>query len=125
MKTLSLGILAAASLFSITSASVAQAGTVTLDAPHAGASLHTGRIAMSVYFTRTDSDAFQVVATYAGKAEPDQPRRIVMALSDGDRVSFGLPGHRGALYTFARDGGVVTVSDSIAPIATCAESPEI
>ena len=33
-----------------------------------------------------------------------------MALSDGDDVSFSLPGHEETLYKFQRTGSIVTVT---------------
>jgi hypothetical protein len=89
----------------------AKAGTINLSAPLAGASLHSDGIAMSVYFIEASGGAFEVVVTYIGDTADDRPARTVMALSDGDHVQFGLPGRAGTLYSFARNGGVVTVSD--------------
>jgi len=112
----------AATLFA-SAAPAAPASSVTLNAPYAGATLGSEEIAMSVYFTETAGDAFEVVATYLGAAQ-DQPQRIVMALSDGDDVRFGLPDHAGKLYKFARNGDAVTVSEAAAqPIVTA--SPDM
>ena len=112
MKNLVLAAAFAATLFaSAISASAGGLKTVTLDAPLAGATLNSGEIVMSVYFTETEDGAFEVVATYLDAAQ-DQPRRIVMALSDGDTLKFGLPGHAGKLYHFARNGDAVTVFEA-------------
>lgn len=91
--------------------SSALAETISLSAPLAGSSLRSGGIHMSTYFIPVAQDALEVVVTYADDATPYQPKRIVMALRDGDQARFGLPGHPGTLYTFSRDGGVVTISD--------------
>lgn len=66
---------------------------------------------MSAYFVETMEGAFEVVVLYVDDATPYQPRRIVMALRDGDQAQFGLPEHPGTLYAFSRDGSVVTISD--------------
>lgn len=110
MKALTPYALAAA-LFAAIPASTALAGTIELSAPRAGASLHSGEIVLSAYFVAAADGALEVVATYADKAAAYHPRRIVMALRDGDQSRFGLPGHPGTLYTFSRDGEVVTISD--------------
>ena len=124
MKSLVIAAAFAATLF--TSAISASAGgieTVTLDAPRAGETLNSREIVMSVYFTEAEDGALEVVATYLDAAE-DQPRRIVMALSDGDTLKFGLPGHAGKLYQFARNGDAVTVSETPVHSARLA-SPEM
>ncbi|WP_138467542.1 hypothetical protein [Poseidonocella sp. HB161398] len=92
------------------SATAAAADEVTLSKPLAGAALHEGGVDMSVYWVEAAA-GYEVVATYQGQADA-QPARIAMVLADGDRVTFGLPGARGLLYSFARDGGAVTVSGS-------------
>ena len=111
MRTLATTAFAAALFASAISAPAASTNSVTLEAPLAGATLSSKEIAMSVYFTETKSGAFEVVATYLGATE-DQARRIVMALSDGDNLQFGLPGHKGKLYQFVRNGDAVTVSEA-------------
>jgi hypothetical protein len=114
----------AATLFATTiSAPAASADSVILDAPYAGATLGSEEIAISVYFTEAADGAFEVVATYLGAAQ-DEPQRIVMVLSDGDNLLFGLPGHAGTLYQFARNGDAITVSDAPAHSAPPA-SPEM
>lgn len=110
MRTIFAAALSAALLANMATASTAAEG-VTLNAPLSGATMHSNDVALSVYYIRTSADAFEVVVTYVGDAEANQPRRIVMALSDGDHVSFGLPAHPGTLYGFARSGNAVTISD--------------
>lgn len=111
MKTLSIATLAAALFATPAAVSSAAADTVTLNVPYTGQTLRSGDIAMSLYFTTTENDGFKVVGTYVSDTDAVQPRRIVMNLSDGDSATFGLPGHPGVLYEFARAGGIVTVSD--------------
>lgn len=111
MKTLSIAALAAALFATPIAVSSATADTITLNVPYTGQTLRSGDIAMSLYFTTTGNDGYEVVATYISDADGEQPRRIVMDLSDGDSAMFGLPGHPGVLYEFARAGGRVTVSN--------------
>ena len=113
MKSLIIAAFAATLFASAISAPTAANETATLDAPLAGATLSSEEIAMSVYFTETAGGAFEVVVTYLDAGQ-DQPQRIVLALSDGDNLQFGLPGHAGTLYQFARNGDAVTVSDAAA-----------
>ncbi|WP_108260154.1 hypothetical protein [Mangrovicoccus ximenensis] len=90
------------------SAGAAAADEITLAKPLAGAALHEGGVDMSVYWTEV-AEGYEVVATYKGAADSDAAR-IAMVLNDGDRVSFGLPGTRGLVYSFARQDGAVTVT---------------
>lgn len=123
MKNLIIAAFAATLFASAISAPAAASEILTLNAPLAGASLNSEEIAMSVYFTETVGGAFEVVVTYLDAGQ-DQPQRIVMALSDGDNLRFGLPGYAGTLYQFARSGDSVTVSDAPAHSAPSA-SPEM
>lgn len=91
----------------------ASADQFILSAPLAGATMHSNDVALSVYFSPTETSALEIVVTYVGDAEPNLPRRIVMALSDGERVRFGLPEHPGTLYEFARTGNTITVADEV------------
>lgn len=90
------------------SAGAAQADVITLDTPMAGASLHDGIVDMAVYWTQ-DGSAQKVVATYAPKNAQAETGRLLMHLEDGDRVTFGLPGHAGVVYGFSREGDVLRV----------------
>ena len=85
------------------------ASDITLTTPAAGATLHHDAVDMSVYFTEA-AEGYEVVATYVTDAAPTDPARLVMLLNEGDRVSFGLPGVRGELFSFARTDDAVTVS---------------
>lgn len=88
---------------------LAGAGDIRLARPLDGASLHTGTVAMSVYYTRAEGDAVELVATWLA-AGAERPHRLRMALTDGDAVSFSLPGHMETAWAFARSGDTVTVS---------------
>lgn len=85
----------------------ALADEITLSKPAAGTTLHESGTEMSVYYTEADA-AYEVVATYLTGRDAE-PARVAMQLEDGDAVSFGLPGARGTIFTFARDGGDLTV----------------
>ena len=114
MKALSIAALAALLSATPMAGSTAAADEVMLYGPGHGATLQSDDIAMSLYFTETPGDGFAVVATYVSAADAEQPNRLVMNLADGDSLRFGLPGHPGILYQFARNGHVVTVSDEVA-----------
>lgn len=109
MKPLPIIALAAA-LTAASAATPALADTVSLNVPATGVTLLSDDVAMSLYFIKAADEGFEVVATYVSNKHK-QPNRIVMNLSDGDHVRFGLPGHQGTLYEFARSGDVLTVSD--------------
>ena len=92
-------------------ANAALADTITLTQANAGATLHESDVDMSVYWTE-DGDAYALTATYVTDEAPAEPARLRMHLSDGDKVSFGLPGVQDRLFTFARDGGTVSVESA-------------
>lgn len=98
------------------------AETVTLTAPHNGATLQGEAVDMSLYFTDGADGAYELVATYASHDAPDQPQRLIMALSEGDDVSFALPGHDEVLYNFQRVGGIVTVTGEPASFSVASNS---
>lgn len=102
--------IATAALLSVLAAAPVMAETVTLTAPLEGASLHSGTVDMNIYFTEGADNAFEVFATYLGDPAPRRPRRLIMALQEGDDVSFALPAHPGTLYNFRREGGMLTVT---------------
>ncbi|MFA3920957.1 hypothetical protein [Ruegeria hyattellae] len=93
---------------SIGASAAISAESIHLKAQLAGASLRAGDIDMVVYYV-DHGDHFEVVATYALNNDPYEPARLRMGLSDGDSVSFGLPGQTGYLYRFSRDGSSVAV----------------
>lgn len=97
------------------SAAAASADSISLEAPMQAASLHTGGVDMVVYYL-DETDHFQIVATYAPKADAANPSRVVMGLTDGDEVSFSMPGETQVAYTFARDGETVTVDADLTGI---------
>jgi hypothetical protein len=63
---------------------------------------------MVVYYVPVAGGLLEVTGTYAARG--GDARRFVMALSDGDAVSFAMPGYRQAMYSFAREGATVTVA---------------
>ena len=95
------------------SATAANAETITLNAPMAAASVHSGGIDMVVYYLE-QPDHFQIVATYVSQDDPSNPSRMNMGFNDGDRVSFALPGESQVTYTFARSGDTVQVDADLA-----------
>ena len=104
-------VLAALPVFAALPTTAALADQIKLDKPATGATLHGKDVDMSVYFTENETGDYVLVATYLGKTSRDEPARLVMVLSDGEKVQFGLPGKRGSLYVIARDGDRVTVTD--------------
>ncbi|MBU3031544.1 hypothetical protein [Paracoccus marinaquae] len=96
----------------------AMADSITLTVPATGASLHSESVDMNVYFTDAAGSAYEVVATYVSDSAPDQPQRLIMALEDGDDVSFALPAHPETLYNFQRKGGILTVTSTGGDAAT-------
>lgn len=86
----------------------AMADEITLEREIQAGTLHEATLDMVVYYLDRD-DHFEVVATYATHAMPEDPSRIRMALAEGDEVTFGLPGQRGQVYTFSRSGDAVNV----------------
>ncbi|MCB1354712.1 MAG: hypothetical protein KDK03_18435 [Rhodobacteraceae bacterium] len=93
----------------LAAATPALAGEASVSHPAAAASLHDGRLDMVAYYTEADAGAYEVVATFADRTG-GQPMRVVMALADGDAVRFSMPGHKDALYGFARDGETLKIS---------------
>jgi hypothetical protein len=105
----SAAILAAALL-----AAPASADQVTLAAPAEGWSLHDGPLDMALYYAAAGGSMLEVIGTYAPKAG-GEARRLVMGLSEGDAVSFAMPGYPRATYSFARTGDAVTASVAVSP----------
>lgn len=92
----------------------AQAETITLSTPLAGATLHSDDVDMSVYWTKS-GDAYEVVAFYAPRGEGAAPQKLQMLLENGDHVTFSLPGFSGTQYSFERTAGTLTVSGTPLP----------
>jgi len=88
---------------------VALAETIELSRPVIGASLDKSGIDMVVYYIDCN-DHFEVVATFAAKAEPEIAKRIRLGLCDGDTIGFDLPGDRRVSYAFSRKGDTVRVT---------------
>lgn len=105
-------LLKATALIAALAPAFAAAESITLEMPMQGAALHAEGVDMSVYYLTLGDGAYEVVATYATRGNPAEPHRLVMALKDGDATRFGLPGQRGTLYAFERQGTEVTVRAS-------------
>lgn len=89
-------------------ATPALADPAQMRAPLAAASLHQGTLDMVAFYAPV-GDSFEVTATFAPRSAAFRPSRVVMTLADGDQTSFGIPGHPGSLFHFAREGNFVTV----------------
>jgi len=92
----------------------AQADSVLLEKPLSGATLIGAEADMSIHYSLTEGNAFEVTAVYVGKDTPENPQKLVMALQEGDAVSFSLPGYRGEIFTFERAGDRLEVSNGAA-----------
>lgn len=100
----------------------AAAEEAALNRALAAGSLHEGPLDMVAYYLPNPDGTLEVTATFAPKMG-GEPTRIVMALADGDAVRFGVPGHRGFLYGFARAGAHVALSVSPVPAAKPVAEP--
>jgi hypothetical protein len=83
--------------------------------PIEAASLHDGPLDMVAYYVPAEHGALEVTANFAPREpQPEtaytEPMRIVMALNNGDDVSFAMPGYPQALYRFTRAAEGVAVS---------------
>lgn len=110
MKTLTL-----ITLLTIATPFAAQADTINLSAPMAGATVHTDDVDMSVYWT-TSGDAFEVVAFYLPRGAGAETQKLQMRLEDNDSVTFGLPSFEGVQYSFERTSETLTVTGVPLPI---------
>lgn len=107
LRTIIIASLAVLSPF----AASARADEVTIDAPIEAGSLHDGRLDMVAYYTPAEKGLLEVTATFLDRTG-GEPLRIVMGLADKDAVGFSVPGYRGWLYRFARQGDAVLISGS-------------
>ncbi|WP_167620228.1 hypothetical protein [Paracoccus ravus] len=85
------------------------AGTVSIWAPIQAGSLHEGPLDMVIYYRPVEGQLLEVTGTYAPRSG-GAASRFVMVLSDGDAVSFAMPGYREARYSFVRKGISVTAT---------------
>lgn len=92
------------------------ADTVTLTVPGDGATLQGEAVDMSIYFNDGAEGTYEVVAAYVDDANPTRPQYLIMAMQDGDDVTFALPGHPETLYNFQRTGAILTVGDQTADL---------
>ncbi|TNC44203.1 hypothetical protein FHG66_20700 [Rubellimicrobium rubrum] len=90
--------------------SPAQAEEVTISRALAAGSLHDGELDMVAYWTEAAEGAIEVTATFRDRTADGEPMRVVMPMQDGDALAFGMPGHEGSLYSFARYGQEITIS---------------
>lgn len=104
-------LVAATSLAPVT----ANAGEIVLKAPLQGRTLQDNGLDMSVYFTKTGANGYDVVALYVTKESPADPQRLRMRLMEGESASFSLPGHMDKFFKFARTGTGVSVTSGPAP----------
>ncbi len=88
-------------------AAPALAEEAVLSAPAQAGSLHTGTLDMVAYYMPVEA-GYELTATFATRNGGD-PMRVVMLLQDGDDVAFTMPGHASTLYSFGRDGDLVTL----------------
>ena len=93
----------------------AHAEEVTISKAMAAGSLHEGPLDMVAYWLDGPDGALELTATFRDRATEDEPMRIVMPLQDGDALSFGMPGYRGTLYSFARTGREISMSVETVP----------
>jgi hypothetical protein len=105
----------AASLFCAIFAAQASAEQGVMSRPIQAASLHEGQLDMVSYWVPLADGAFEVTATFIARDPGTEPMRIMMALADGEGTTFAMPGHRSALYSFARRQDVVEVSVEVRP----------
>ena len=84
----------------------------TLGRPIDAASLHDGPLDLVAYYVAA-GDALEVTATFAAREDAGEPMRVVMALGDGEDVTFAMPGYPQALYRF---GFRAVVAESFAEI---------
>jgi hypothetical protein len=110
VKTIALAAMLAATLIA-----PARAEEVTISRALAAGSLHDGALDMVAYWVEAPGGALEVTATFRDRATQAEPMRAVMPLRDGDALAFGMPGHAGALYRFARVGHEVRISVEIEP----------
>jgi len=112
--------LAAAILAAMLLAAPTAAEEVTLAAAVQAGSLHDGPLDMVLYYVPVAGGLLEVTGTYASKAG-GKARRFVMGMSDGDAVSFAMPGYPQATYRFVRTGATVTTAVGVSGAAGFAE----
>lgn len=88
-----------------------RADTTVLPAPIAAGALHDGTLDMVAFYVPA-GDAVEVTAMFAARSNPTTPARIRMVLAEGESTAFGIPGHPGSIFRFARTGNAVTIDVS-------------
>ncbi|AUH33544.1 hypothetical protein [Paracoccus tegillarcae] len=114
--------LATAALLTALAPAAVMAETATLTVPLAGATIQNEEADMSVYFVDGEDGAVTVYAAYVTDDAPYAPNRLTMSLQNGDDVTFSLPGLPETNYSFARTGGIVTVTGEPVEPAIAANS---
>lgn len=89
-------------------------GKVRTETPIEATSLAVGGVRMVAYFVPAAGDLYDVTATWVG-TDAAAPHRLTLRLGDGERVSFGLPGHDGTTFTFAREADALTIAAAPTP----------
>ena len=115
LSTLTAAALLSAVVALAQGAAPAQAEEVTISRTMAAGSLHEGPLDMVAYWMDGPEGSLELTATFRDRATDDEPMRIVMPMRDGDSLSFGMPGYRGPLYSFARTGREISMSVEIKP----------
>jgi hypothetical protein len=99
----------AAAILAVVLAAPAAAEEVTITEPIQAGSLHDGPLDMVLYYLPVAGGLLEVTGTYVPKGG-SEAHRFIMGLSDGDAVSFAMPGYPQATYSFARAGATVTAA---------------
>ena len=97
-------------------AAQASAEEAVMSHPIQAGSLHEGPLDVVSYWVPLDDGSFEVTGTFLSRETGAEPMRVVMALKDGDRTSFAMPGYMSALYSFERMQDVVRSSVEILPV---------
>ncbi len=88
----------------------AAADETLLTAPGQTATLTGGAVEMMATYRPTDWDTFEVTAIFAASGWTNEPMRVRMAMQDGDRVAFSIPGYPDQLFRFSRGGAALAAS---------------
>lgn len=87
----------------------AHAAELSLPTPLAAKTLHEGGVDMTLYWQK-NGDLAEVTTFYVASNRTFEPKRVVLALADGEAVSFALPDARQVFCQFSRTGDVIDVS---------------
>ena len=112
---------ASAALFCTFFVAQASAEEAVMSHPIQAGSLHEGPLDVVSYWVPLTDGAFEVTGTFLSRETGAAPMRVVMALQDGDRTSFAMPGYMSALYSFERIQDEVKSSVDILPVQSVAQ----